>query len=121
MRPILLFAFLLTVSAPSVFAKGPKEGKTKTLTDEETFKALDKDGDNLLSKEEFCAPPPASADAKPRQKRGLKARSAEEFETLDADKDGKLTLEEFGKRTEAPAEGPQKKRRKPKAEGVPPT
>ena len=57
MRPILLFAFLLTVSAPSVFAKGPKEGKTKTLTDEETFKALDKDGDNLLSKEEFCAPP----------------------------------------------------------------
>ena len=113
MKPTLLFALLLTLTTPAAFAKGPKEAKTKTLKDEETFKTLDKDGDHLLSKDEFSAIHPSGPDAKTRKKKQPTANASEDFEKLDTDKDGKLTLEEFSKREANPAkqEGNRKKKK----------
>ena len=114
MKPTLLFALLLTLATPAAFAKGKKETKTKPLKDEETFKTLDKDGDNLLSKEELSAFHPSAADAKNRKKRNPKDHASEDFEKLDTDKDHKLTLEEFSKRETNPAnrEGNRKKKKR---------
>lgn len=115
MKPALLLALLLTLAAPAAFAKNPKEPKTKTLKDEEAFKALDQDGDNLLSKEEFCAKAAAPADGNTPRKGRANPNTGEDFEKLDADKDGRLTLEEFSHREATPA-GQENNRKKRKAQ-----
>jgi Ca2+-binding EF-hand superfamily protein len=112
MRPTYFLILSLILAAPSVptFAKAPKEKKTQTLTDEEAFKALDKDGDSLLSKEEFCATPANTSSDKKSKKAKASSPSEEQFDKLDTDKDGKLTLEEFSKR-ESGSEGTDRKRK----------
>lgn len=109
MRPTLLLTLLLATATTPTFAKGPKEKKTETLTNEEAFKSLDKDGDNLLSKEEFCA---GTTEGKKSKKTKATSPAEEQFEKLDTDKDGKLTLEEFSKREAAPEGAERKKKSK---------
>ena len=55
-------------------------------TPEEQFKALDKDGDGFLSKDEYLAQAKS-----PEQKEKLEKK----FAQLDTNGDGKLSLEEF--------------------------
>ena len=111
MRPTFLLLLLLATASLPTFAKPPKEQKTKTLTDEEAFKALDKDGDNLISKDEFSAGAPPSEEGRKSKRTKASSNAGEDFEKLDADKDGKLTLEEFSKR-EPVAGKPDRKKRK---------
>ena len=113
MRPTFLLLLLLATASLPTFAKPPKEQKTKTLTDEEAFKALDKDGDNFISKEEFSSDEPAAKEGKRSKKSKATSTAAEDFEKLDADKDGKLTLEEFSKREPVSGKPDRKKRKGP--------
>ncbi len=98
MKILLHAALLLSLSAPLCFAKKKEGKKDKTQNDEIAFKALDLNGDSLLSLQEFSAS-------------GANPEKAAEFSKLDLDKDGSLTLEEFSARTE-PGKAEKKKRKK---------
>lgn len=112
MRSTFFLLLMLATASVPTFAKPAKEKKTQTLTDEEAFKALDKDGDSLLSKEEFCAGAPNAPEGRKSKKTKGALTEEEQFDKLDTDKDGKLTLEEFGKREPAPDGAERKKKRK---------
>ena len=99
MRILLHAALLLSLSAPLCLAKKKEEKKDKTQTDEIAFKALDLNGDSMLSLQEFAAPTETP-------------EKAAEFSKLDVNKDGSLTLEEFSARTVRGK--PERKKRKKK-------
>ncbi len=61
-------------------------GKKAPPSPEAMMKALDKNTDGKVSKEEFMASPGAKKD---------EAKAAERFGKMDKDKDGSLTLEEM--------------------------
>lgn len=66
-------------------AKKPGAGKAKK-SPAEIFKAMDKNGDGSVSKEEFLASPGAKKDA---------AKAEERFGKMDKDKNGSLSKEEM--------------------------
>ncbi len=98
MKCLLILCLGLTLAAPPASAKA-RPDRTKPQSHETAFKSLDKDGNSLLSLEEF-----SSGAADP-------AQAATEFAKLDTDKDGTLTLEEFSARADPKAREPKKKRK----------
>ncbi|MDP3068906.1 MAG: EF-hand domain-containing protein [Opitutaceae bacterium] len=99
----ILLAALVTAIALPASAFAAKADKKKTATPTETFASVDKNGDGVITVEEFLA----------TQKDKLGEEAAKtRFATLDKNKDGKLAKDEFGGGDE-PAE--KKKRKKKNA------
>ena len=93
MKAITSILSILALAATLNAADGdaPKKpaaeaGKKAPPSPEAMMKALDKNTDGKVSKEEFMASPGAKKD---------EAKAAERFGKMDKDKDGSLTLEEM--------------------------
>ncbi|MEI6175766.1 MAG: EF-hand domain-containing protein [Verrucomicrobiota bacterium] len=84
MKYSILFAIGLSLLLPlQADAKQGKHKQKGTATPEEIFKKRDKDGDGMITKDEFLA----------KKKNPTKAEKR--FAKIDTNADGKVSLEEF--------------------------
>ncbi len=89
---LAILALAATVNAAEGDAKKPEAGKPKK-TPAEMFKALDKDANGSVSKDEYMASPGAKKDT---------AKAEERFTKADKDKNGSLSLEEMTPKPKKP-------------------
>ncbi len=103
MKYSILFAIGLSLLLPlQADAKQGKHKQKGTSTPEEIFKKRDKDGDGMLTKDEFLA----------NKKNPTKAEKR--FAKLDKNSDGKISLEELKAKKDKAGKGGKKHGKKNK-------